>query len=163
MLVGFANRLPILAWPPHLRVVSSGQLTSWHFERHCFPGDVCLAGPTHVAPSSPSPHAKLCTYFRWFARPDRVLVQPCYELPMPITNRRLLFHFRIGAGSSLRPYSQQRPMRTNLSCCLGLIDNGQHKSTNRWAHIRCRLSKAGLQGQVRQDIYVAAHFASLVP
>ncbi len=22
-------------------------------------------------------------------------------------------------------------MRTNLSCCLGLIDNGQHKSTNR--------------------------------
>ncbi len=25
----------------------------------------------------------------------------------------------------------QRPMRTNLSCCLGLIDNGQYKSTNR--------------------------------
>ncbi len=22
-------------------------------------------------------------------------------------------------------------MRTDLSCCLGLIDNGQHKSTNR--------------------------------
>ncbi len=36
-----------------------------------------------------------------------------------------------GGGSSLRPYSPQRPMRTNLSCCLGLIDNGQHKSTNR--------------------------------
>ncbi len=30
-------------------------------------------------------------------------------------------------------YSQQRPMRTNpdLLCCLGLIDNGQYKSTNR--------------------------------
>ena len=36
-----------------------------------------------------------------------------------------------GGGDSLRPYSQQRPMRTNLSCCLGLIDNGQQKSTNR--------------------------------
>ena len=36
-----------------------------------------------------------------------------------------------GGGNSLRPYSQQRPMRTNLSCCPGLIDNGQYKSTNR--------------------------------
>ncbi len=36
-----------------------------------------------------------------------------------------------GGGNSLRPYSQQRPIRTNLSCCLGLIDNGQHRSTNR--------------------------------
>ncbi len=36
-----------------------------------------------------------------------------------------------GGGNSLRPYSQQRPMSTNLSCCLGLIDNGQYKSTNR--------------------------------
>ena len=36
-----------------------------------------------------------------------------------------------GGGNSLRPYSQQRPMRTNLSCCLGLIDNGQYKRTNR--------------------------------
>ncbi len=33
--------------------------------------------------------------------------------------------------TSLCPYSQQRPMRTNPSCRLGLIDNGQHKSTNR--------------------------------
>ncbi len=31
----------------------------------------------------------------------------------------------------LRPYSQQWPMRTSLSCCLGLIDHGQHESTNR--------------------------------
>ncbi len=28
-------------------------------------------------------------------------------------------------------YSQQRHMRTNLSCCLDLIDNGHHKSANR--------------------------------
>ncbi len=32
---------------------------------------------------------------------------------------------------SLRLYSQQRLMRTSLSCCLGLIGNGQYKSTNR--------------------------------
>ena len=36
-----------------------------------------------------------------------------------------------GGGNSLRPCRQQRPIRTNLSCCLGLIDNGQYKSTNR--------------------------------
>ncbi len=35
-----------------------------------------------------------------------------------------------GGGNSPRPYSQQRPM-TDLSCCLGFIDNGQQKSTNR--------------------------------
>ncbi len=35
-----------------------------------------------------------------------------------------------GGGNSLRPYSQQRPMRTNRSRCLGLMDNGQYKSTN---------------------------------
>ncbi len=36
-----------------------------------------------------------------------------------------------GGGNPLCPYSQQRPMRTDLSCCLGLIDNGQYRSTNR--------------------------------
>ncbi len=36
-----------------------------------------------------------------------------------------------GGGNSLRPYSQQRPMGTNLSRCLGLFDVGQHMSTNR--------------------------------
>ncbi len=34
-----------------------------------------------------------------------------------------------GGGNSLPPYSQQRPMRTDLSGCLGLIDHGQYKST----------------------------------
>ncbi len=36
-----------------------------------------------------------------------------------------------GGGNSLRPYSQQRPMRTNLALCPRLFDNGQHRSTNR--------------------------------
>ncbi len=51
-------------------------------------------------------------------------------VPIPIT----IFSTDLcvsGGGNSLRPYSQQRPMRTNLSCCLGLTDNGQYKSTNR--------------------------------
>ena len=34
-------------------------------------------------------------------------------------------------GNFLCPYSQQRPMSTNLACCLGLMDNSQHKSTSR--------------------------------
>ena len=36
-----------------------------------------------------------------------------------------------GGGNSLRPYSQQRPLRTNLAWCLGLIDNGQQKGKDR--------------------------------
>ena len=32
-----------------------------------------------------------------------------------------------------------------------------------WARTRCQLSKAGLRGQVCQDIYVAAHFAPIGP
>ncbi len=35
-----------------------------------------------------------------------------------------------GGGHSLRPYSQQRPMRMNMSCCLGLCDRPK-KSSNR--------------------------------
>ncbi len=57
----------------------------------------------HMSPRvAPSPHAKLCTYFRWFARPGRVQVEPYYELPMSITKYtklRLLFHFRMGSHS----------------------------------------------------------------
>ncbi len=59
-------------------------------------------------------------------------------IPWTGTARRLpVGHCRLcgggggGGGISRRPYNQQRPMRTNLSCCLGLSDNGQHKSTNR--------------------------------
>ncbi len=54
----------------------------------------------HMSPRvATSPRAKLCTNFRWFARPDRVLVDPYYELPMSITKLRFLFHFRMGSHS----------------------------------------------------------------
>ncbi len=36
---------------------------------------------------------------RWFARPDRVNTEPYYELPLPVTKLRSIFHFRVGAHS----------------------------------------------------------------
>ncbi len=56
---------------------------------------------------APSWGAKLCTYIgtyyiihlQWFARPDRVSTEPCYELPLPLTKLRSIFHFRTGAHS----------------------------------------------------------------
>ena len=71
-----------------------------------------MAGPAHVAPSSPLPRAKLCTYLRWFAQPDRVLVEPYYELPMSITKLRSLFHFRMGSHSL--PVEQGRLARPGV-------------------------------------------------
>ena len=59
----------------------------------------------HMSPRiAPSACAKLCTYFRWFAWADRMLVEPYNELPMSITKLRLLFHFRM--GSRLLPVEQ---------------------------------------------------------
>ncbi len=67
----------------------------------------------HMSPRvALSPRAKLCTYFRWFARPDRVLVEPYYELPMSITKLRLLFHFRMGSHSL--PVDQNRLARPGV-------------------------------------------------
>lgn len=67
----------------------------------------------HMSPRvAPSPRAKLCTYFRWFARPDRMLVEPYYELPMSITKLRLLFHFRMGSHSL--PVEQGRLARPGV-------------------------------------------------
>ncbi len=50
--------------------------------------------------------AKLIISIRWFAFPDRVLVEPCHEFPMYITKLRLLFHVRM--GSYLLPVEQGR-------------------------------------------------------
>ncbi len=48
---------------------------------------------------APSKGAKLCTYLRWFARPDRSSTEPYYELPLPVTKLRSIFQFRVGAHS----------------------------------------------------------------
>ena len=40
----------------------------------------------HISPrGDPSWGAKLCTYLRWFARPDRISTEPYHELPLPMT------------------------------------------------------------------------------
>ncbi len=51
----------------------------------------------HMLPRiDPSARAKLCTYFRWFARPDRVLVEPHYEVPMSITKLKIALSLQDG-------------------------------------------------------------------
>ncbi len=89
-------------------------------------------GP-HMSPGvAPSPRAKLCTYLRWFARPDRVLVEPYYELPMSITKLRSLFHFRMGShslpveqGRLARPGVPRR-LRSCTFCAHQALGDGRH-------------------------------------
>ncbi len=42
---------------------------------------------------SPDPHgpAKLCTYFSWFAMPDKVNTGPHHEMPLPVTKLDLTY------------------------------------------------------------------------
>ncbi len=62
--------------------------------------DMSVWGGLHISPrGAPSKGAKLCTYLRWFARPDRTSTEPYYELPLPVTKLRSIFHFRVGAHS----------------------------------------------------------------
>ncbi len=58
--------------------------------------DMSVWGGLHISPrGAPSKGAKLCTYLRWFARPDRTSTEPYYELPLPVTKLRSIFHFRV--------------------------------------------------------------------
>ncbi len=42
---------------------------------------------------------KFCTYFRWFARPDKVKTELDYELGLPVTKLRSIVHFLVAAHS----------------------------------------------------------------
>ena len=80
------------------------------FQRATISQEMSVWRGLHVSPrTAPSARAKFCTYFRWFARPDKVSVEPYYELPMSITKLRLLFHFRM--GSHMLPVEQGRLAR----------------------------------------------------
>ncbi len=70
------------------------------FRKAMLARDISVWGRLHISPrGAPSRGAKLCTYLRWFARPDRVNTEPYYELPLPVTKLRSIFHFRVGAHS----------------------------------------------------------------
>ena len=61
----------------------------------------------HISPrSAPSKKAKLCTYLRWFSRPERCSVEPYYDLPLSIKKLRSILDFRM--GSHALPVEQGR-------------------------------------------------------
>ncbi len=85
------------------------------FARLCCPRHVCLGGS--ISPrGAPSRGAKLCTYLRWFARPDRVNTEPYYELPLPVTKLRSIFHFRVGAHSLPVEQGRMRCLKCHDIC-----------------------------------------------
>ena len=70
------------------------------FRKAMLARDMSVWGDLHISPrTAPSKGAKLCTYLRWFAQPDRISTEPYYELPLPVTKLRSIFHFRVGAHS----------------------------------------------------------------
>ncbi len=92
-------RSSLQGWACHLpfRVAVCAMLITLLFARPCWP-ETCLCGGAFTF-RSPSKGAKLCTYLRWFARPDRTSTEPYYELPLPVTKLRSIFHFRVGSHS----------------------------------------------------------------
>ena len=98
----------------------------------------------HISPrNAPSARAKLCTYFRWFARPDCLSVEPYYELPLPITKLRSLIHFRVGCHSL--PVEQGRLARPRVPRQLR----------------RCTLCTTCALGDERHYVFDCPHFAGL--
>ncbi len=70
------------------------------FRKAMLARDMYVWGGLHISPrGAPSKGAKLCTCLRWFARPDRTSTVTYYELPLPVTKLRSIFHFRVGAHS----------------------------------------------------------------
>ncbi len=70
------------------------------FRKAMLARDMSVWGGLHISPrGAPSKGAKLCTCLRWFARPDRTSTEPYYELPLPVTKLRSIFHFCVGAHS----------------------------------------------------------------
>ena len=59
------------------------------------------AGPPTSPGSAPSRKAKLCTYLRWFSRPERCSLEPYYDLPSSINKLRSILHFRMGSHALL--------------------------------------------------------------
>ncbi len=62
------------------RIRNAGDLA---FRKAMLARDMSVWGGFHISPrGAPSKGAKLCTYLRWFARPDRISTEPYYLLSM---------------------------------------------------------------------------------
>ncbi len=78
------------------------------------------------------PFSQLCTYARWFARPDRVNTEPYYELPLPVTKLRSMFRFRVGAHSlpieqgNIEVPQVPRHLRRCTFCATNAIGDERH-------------------------------------
>ena len=69
----------------------------------------------HISPRlAPSKKAKLCTYLRWFSRPEWCSVEPYHDLPFSIKKLRSIVHFRM--GSYALPVEQGRLDRPAQLC-----------------------------------------------
>ncbi len=70
------------------------------FRKAMLARDMSIWEGLHISPcGAPSRGAKLYTYLRWVAQPDKVSTEPYYELSLPVRMLRSFFHFRVGAHS----------------------------------------------------------------
>ncbi len=101
-------------------------------------------GGLHISPrGTPSRGAKLCTYLRWFARPDRIDTEPYYELPLPVTKLRSIFHFLVGAHS-------------------WPVEQGRNEMPQVPRHLcRCTFCAANAIGDERHCVFDCPHFQGL--
>ena len=63
------------------------------------------AGLHISARSALSKKAKLCTYLRWFSRPERCSVEPCYDLPFASQKTQIYSPFQDGLTCPAYPAS----------------------------------------------------------
>ena len=86
----------------------------------------------HISPhSAPSKKAKLCTYLRWFSRPERCSVEPC-DLPFSIKKLRSILHFRMGSHAlpveqcRLDRQAVPRHLRRCTFCTTRAVEDERH-------------------------------------
>ncbi len=90
-LLEFRSSLQVWACHLRFRVAVFAMLITLNSQGHASPTPVRRGGGggggrgLHILPrGAPSRGAKLCTYLRWFARPDGVNTEPYNELALPV-------------------------------------------------------------------------------
>ena len=88
---------PAVCWFGHGISISGGRVRNIDgpaFRKAMLAQHMSIWEGLHILPRGvPSRGAKLCTYLRWFARPDKVNTEPYYELPLLMTKLRSNLHF----------------------------------------------------------------------